>query len=91
MSNHTIACWSFPSPAQALANGFLPKKHSELNNQCSIIVLSSASTVPISAAVGKLATVESTVMPTPRKPITSMRILCKTSFWRLMSMRGRQF
>ena len=37
-----------------------------------------------------VAKVESTVMPRPRKPMTSIRIRCATSFSRLMSMKPKR-
>jgi hypothetical protein len=56
--------------------------------QSNIIVLSSALPAPPwrSPPTNRR---PSPVMPTPRKPITSMRICCKTSFWRSMSIRVR--
>jgi hypothetical protein len=59
--------------------------------QCKIIVLSSALPAPPWRSPPTNRRPSDPVMPTPRKAITSMRICCKTSFWRLMSIRGTQF
>jgi hypothetical protein len=59
--------------------------------QCKIIVLSPRYPAPPWRSPPTNRRPSDPVMPTPRKAITSMRICCKTSFWRLMSIRGTQF
>ena len=57
------------------------------HDEVGVVVHRPADRDALTFAAGKLPTVESTVMPMPRKPMVSIRIRLAISFSRLMSMK----